>query len=84
MGLITDYKPYESFLASGHAFFEAPGVMSSMEFDDAVVVYKRYVNSQLHDEAMGFKLNDLGACVRKLDVEGARALFKEIVSAALV
>lgn len=39
MGLITDYKPYESFLANGHAFFEAPGVMSSMEFDDAVVVY---------------------------------------------
>lgn len=81
MGLKADYNPYEAFVTKGRIFIESPGVISGMDFDDAVVAYKRYVISQLHDEPLSLKLNDLGKCVRSQDMDGARALFDEIVAA---
>jgi len=82
MGLKTDYNPYEAFVTKGRTFIESPGVISGIEFDDAIVAYKRFVLSQLHDESQALKLNELGKCVRAQDVDRVSTLFDEIVAAA--
>ncbi len=69
MSLKAEYKPFDKFLAQGRSFIESPGVITGMAFDDAIVAYKRYVISQLHDEPLSFKLNDLDKAVRSQDME---------------
>ncbi|MEJ1296581.1 MAG: hypothetical protein RNU03_15595 [Candidatus Sedimenticola sp. (ex Thyasira tokunagai)] len=81
MSLKAEYKPFEKFLQQGRSFIESPGAISGMEFDDAVVSYKRYVISQLHDEELSFKLNDLGKAVRNQEMEAAATLFEEVIVA---
>lgn len=80
MSLKAEYKPFENFLTQGRRFIDSPGAISGMDFDDAVVTYKRYVISQLHDEPLSIKLNALGKAVRNQEVDAAVALFEEVIA----
>ncbi len=82
MSLKAEYKPFEKFLQQGRNFIESPGAISGMEFDDAVVSYKRYVISQLHDEELSFKLNDLGKAVRNQEMELPLRYLKRLLPTA--
>ncbi|MES9856281.1 MAG: hypothetical protein ABW166_06735 [Sedimenticola sp.] len=81
MSLKAEYKPFEVFVERGRRFIESPGAISGMEFDDALVSYKRYVISQLHDEALSFKLNDLGKVVRSQEMDRVTSLFEAVIAA---
>ena len=42
----------DDFRAKANAFLDEPGLNNGIEFDDATVTLKRYVLSELHDQAL--------------------------------
>ncbi|HOP16260.1 MAG: hypothetical protein KDI22_03520 [Gammaproteobacteria bacterium] len=67
-----------SFSEKAQSFLDNPGLVSGIDFDDAAVTLKRYVLSQLHDQALGSKLAQFPKLIRQLDVATLTGLVAEI------
>lgn len=67
-----------SFSDKAQAFLDNPGLVSGIDFDDAVVTLKRYVLSELHDQELGSKLALFPKLIRQLDVRTLAGLIADI------
>ena len=64
----TKEQVIKDFQDKSRKFLEKPDVMSGLELDDAVVTLKRFVLTELHDEALGSLLAGLPRLIRRLDI----------------
>ncbi len=71
--------PLGAFCQRGRKFLEAPGAISGMEFDDAVVNLKRYLLSQLHNRELAVTVGKLGPLIRNQEVDALCTLFEDIL-----
>ncbi len=58
----------DDFRTKADAFLAAPSVGSGIAFDDAAVTLKRYVLTEMHDQALASLLARLPKLIRALDV----------------
>lgn len=68
------------FLDLGTRYRDSQDVMAAMAFDDATINLKRYVLSQLHDQALGSELARLPKLIRNRDQDGFCNLFDQIAA----
>lgn len=72
-------EPVERFIQRGNQFFEKPDVMTALEFDDAVVVFKRYALDQLKSTDIAYMLADFAGLIRALDSASLRPKFDRVL-----
>lgn len=70
-----------NFRSKAEAFLADPGLVTGIDLDDAAVILKRYVLTELHDQTLAGRLGEIPKQVRKLDVESLAGLVKEIDAA---
>ena len=70
-----------NFRDKAEAFLAAPGLLTGIDLDDAAVTLKRYVLTELHDQALASKLGQMPRQIRKLDVASLGDLIREINAA---
>jgi hypothetical protein len=77
MSLSTE--PVQRFIQRGRRFLENPDVLSGLEFDDAVVVFKRYVQDDLKAPELAYMLGDFASLIRALDSEALKPRFEAVL-----
>jgi hypothetical protein len=77
----TKEQVINDFRAKAQAFLDGPGLMTGIELDDAVVTLKRFVLTELRDQALGSILATMPKMIRQLDVTGLRARVDEVETA---
>jgi len=68
----------ENFRARAQAFLANPSPLNGIEFDDAAVTLKRYVLSELHDQALGSTLARFQKLIRAADVVALQELLAQV------
>jgi hypothetical protein len=74
----TDYNPKNSFFDAGNNYLSNPGAMEAIDFDDAVVVMKRYAISTMKDQELGMTLSKFGPLIRDQNIDEIRQLFEQV------
>ena len=78
MSLLHQTDPVTDFVEQGRRFFDAPGAVSAMAFDDAVVKLKRHALSQLKDEKLAIAIGRLGPMIRDQELDRLRDAYRDI------
>lgn len=78
MSLIHQTDPVSDFIEQGRKFIDAPGAVSGMAFDDAVVKMKRHALSQLKDEELAMALGRLARLIRDQEMDALRDAFSDL------
>ena len=78
MTLESEKDPVSSFVSCGEAYIANPGVMAGLALDDALVVLKRHLMTELGEHTLIDQLNVLGKSLRNQDTvaitEGVRSI----------
>ena len=77
----TKEQVLTAFQNTAKTFFDDPGLVSGIDFDDAAVTLKRYVLSEMHNVELGSRLAGVPKLIRQLDVDALRQEVTEIVLA---
>ena len=77
----TKEQVLAAFQNTARSFFDDPGLVSGIDFDDAAVTLKRYVLSELHNVELGSRLAGVPKLIRQLDVDTLRREVAEIAAA---
>ncbi len=77
----TKEQVLAAFQNTAKRFFDAPGLVSGIDFDDATVTLKRYVLSEMHNVELGSRLAGVPKLIRQLDADALRREVSEIVAA---
>ena len=77
----TKEQVLTAFQNAAKTFFDDPGLVSGIDFDDAAVTLKRYVLSEMHNVELGSRLAGVPKLIRQLDVDALRQEVTEIVLA---
>ncbi len=68
----------DSFLKAAEAYLAEPTLVNGIDLDDATVTLKRYVLSELHDQATAIELAKISPLVKHLETTVVSQLISEL------
>ncbi len=77
MSLSTE--PVQRFIQRGRHFLDNPDVRSGLEFDDAVVVFKRHVQDEMRIPELVYMLGDFASLIRAMDTQALKPKFEAVL-----